>query len=149
MCFVLYAGTSKPMPQKEWRNDAPDLSISALTERDRPIATHFSKPIVQYVGSTSGCGCDFPNVMYQNGEWPWFDDGHHDPDQDARDRYNRQGLFDLLQATGEQTVELYGVWDGDFEIPPAVREEIPVIDILEPSFLLKEQGFYVVRLACR
>ena len=46
MCFVLYAGTSKPMPRKEWSNDAPDLSVQVLTERESPIAAHFSKPTV-------------------------------------------------------------------------------------------------------
>jgi len=110
MCFVLYAGTSKPIPLKEWCNDVPDLSVKALTERETPTTAHFSKPKVQYIGSTSHCGCNFPHVMFQNGDWPWFDDGDHDPEQEPRDEYNRQGLVNLLRATGEQTVELYGVW---------------------------------------
>jgi hypothetical protein len=147
MCFVLYAGTSKPMRPKEWRYDAPDLSIRELSERESPIATHFSKPHVQYIGSIAGCGCDFPFVMHQNGEWPWFDDGHRDSEQEARDRYNREGLVALLQASGEQTLELYGVWDGDFTIVPAVREEISLDALLDPSFHFKERGFYVVRVA--
>lgn len=146
MCFVLYAGTSKPMPLKQWRNDAPDLSVAALTEHDTPIAAHFSKPAVQYIGATSGCGCDFPHVTIQNGDWPWFDDGEHDPEQEARDHYNRETLVSLLQATDEQIVELYGVWDGDLTIPPAAREEIMSTEILDASFRFKEQGFYVVRL---
>jgi len=78
MCFVLYAGTSKPMPRKEWRNEAPDLSVKTLTERESPITAHFSKPEVQYIGSTSDCGCDFPHVMFQNGDWPWFEDADDD-----------------------------------------------------------------------
>ena len=44
-------------------------------------------------------------------------------------------------------MEPYGVWDGDFATPPAVREEIIVTAILDPSFRFKEQGFYIVRLA--
>lgn len=48
MCFVLYAGTSKPIPRKEWRDDAPDLSVEPLNEDEAPIAAHFSKPTVQY-----------------------------------------------------------------------------------------------------
>ena len=135
------------MRPKEWRYDAPDLCVQALSERDSPIATHFSKPHVQYIGSTAGCGCDFPWVMLQNGEWPWFDDGNRDAEQEARDRYNREGLVDLLRASGEQTVELYGVWDGDFTIAPAAREEISLAALLDRSFQFKEQGFYVVRLA--
>lgn len=146
MCFVLYAGTSTPMPRKAWRSEAPGLSVQALTERDAPIAAHFSKPAVQYIGSTSGCGCDFPNVMFQNGGWPWFDDGNRAPEQEASDRYNRQGLVDLLKGSREETVELYGVWDGDFSVPPAAREEIALAAILDPSFRLKERGLYIVRL---
>ena len=149
MCFVLYAGTSKPIPLKEWCNDVPDLSVKALTERETPTTAHFSKPKVQYIGSTSDCGCNFPHVMFQNGDWPWFDDGDHDPEQESRDEYNRQGLVNLLRATGEQTVELYGVWDGDFDFatPPVVREEITLTAILDLDFRFKEQAFYVVRLA--
>jgi hypothetical protein len=93
------------MPQKEWNKDAPDLSVMGLSERESPIAAHFSKPRVQYIGSTSCCGCDFPHLMYQNGDWPWFDDGDPHPEQDAHDRYNREGLVDLLRATGEETLD--------------------------------------------
>src|SRR5947209_472061 len=133
MCFVLYAGTAKPMPRKEWREDARDLSVRALTERESPIAAHFSLSAVQYVGSTSCCGCDFPYIMLQNGDWPWFDYVGFNPERDASDHYNRVGLVNLLQATGDQTVELYGVWAGNFASPPATREEIALTAILDPS----------------
>jgi hypothetical protein len=148
MCFVLYAGTSHPIPSKEWRKDAPDLSVRSLIEREFPIATHFSKPQVQYVGSTSGCGCDFPHVMFQNGGWPWFDDAEPESEREASERYNREGLVAVLRGTGEPAVELYGVWDGnfDFTTPPATREEISVETILGRDFRFKEQGFYVVTL---
>ena len=69
MCFVLYAGTSHPIPRREWRKDAPDLSVKSLTERESPIAAHFSKPQIQYIGSTSDYGCDFPYLVFQSGEW--------------------------------------------------------------------------------
>lgn len=151
MCFVLYAGTSGPIPRKEWRKDAPDLSVKALTERESPITTHFSKPEVQYIGSTSDCGCDFPHVMYQNGDWPWFDDGQEDElerQRKATEQHNRERLVALLRHTGESDVELYGVWDGDFDFKtaPAVHEEIHLEAILDPAFRFKEQGFYTVHL---
>jgi len=151
MCFVLYAGTSKPMPRKEWRNDAPDLSVKVLTERESPITAHFSKPEVQCIGSTSDCGCDFPHVTFQNGDWPWFEDENEDEldrQRKATERYNREGLVTLLRQTGESIVELYGVWDGDFDFrtSPAAHEEIPLEAILDPAFRFKEQGFYLVRL---
>ena len=139
------------MARKEWRNDAPDFSVKGLTERESPITAHFSKPEVQYIGSTSQCGCDFPNVMFQNGDWPWFEDEDEDEldrKRKATEQYNREGLVTLLRQPGESIVELYGVWDGDFDFrtPPAAREQIHLEAILDPAFRFKEQGFYVVSL---
>ena len=74
MCFVLYAGTDKPITRIEGSADSPAISVKDLTDRERPIAAHFTKQFVQYVGSTSGCGCNFPSVMFQNGDFralPW------------------------------------------------------------------------------
>lgn len=147
MCFVLYAGTSRAMRPIEWREDAPDLSVHALSDHESPIAAHFSKPEVQYIGSTSGCGCDFPYVMLPIGEGPSSDDDEGDPESSAIHRRNREGLVALLQATGEQSVELYGVWDGDFRKQPVSREELSLETLLESKFWFKEQGFYVVRIA--
>jgi hypothetical protein len=147
MCFLLYAGTIKPLLRKAWRVDAPDLSVTSLTERESPIKAHFRKPEIQCVGSTSGCGCHFPHLMFQNGDWPWFDDAEEDnPELEESDRYNREALAALLQASGEQTVELYGVWDGNFAKPPQAREEINLRTLTQPNFRFKEKGFYVVHL---
>jgi hypothetical protein len=89
--------------------------------------------------------------MYQNGEWPWFEDEEEDEFDRQRktcEGYNRESLVALLRKTCEPTVELYGVWDGDFDFttPPVNREEISVDDILSRDFRFKEQGFYSVRL---
>jgi hypothetical protein len=148
MCFVLYAGTSHPITLKEWRKEAPDLSVKPLTGRESPIATYFSKPQVQCIGSTSDCGCDFPHVMFQNGAWPWFDDDEPEPEREANERYNRERLVALLRESGEPEIELYGAWDGnfDFTTPPAIRETISVETLLERGFRFKEQGFYVVTI---
>jgi hypothetical protein len=146
VCFVLYGGTNRHLPRKAWRSNAPDLSVRPLTEHENLIKANFSKPEVQYIGSTSGCGCDFPHVMFQNGQWPWFDDGEGDAEQETSERYNREALASLLQASGEPAVELYGVWDGDFATPLQAREEISLKTLNEPTFRFKEQGFYVVRL---
>ena len=110
MCFVFCAGTTKPMLFKEWRSDAPELSVKPLTERESPITAHFSKPEVQYIGSTSACGCDFPHVMFQNGEWPWFEDENEDEvdrQRKATEQLNREGLVTLLRQTCESSVESY------------------------------------------
>jgi len=149
MCFVLYAGTSKPIHRKNFDLHAPDVSVEALSDREEPVRAFFGKPEVQYVGSTSQCGCDFGSVMFQNGEWPWWDDGEgSNPEHEGRERQSREGLVSLLKGTGEEAVELYGEWDGGHGFPagPRIREEIFVTDILDRRFRFKEQGFYTVQV---
>lgn len=67
--------------------------------------------------------------MYQSGGWPWYDFGEEDEldrQTKASENYNREQLVAVLRQTGEPTIELYGVWDGDFDFsaPPVNREEI-------------------------
>ena len=145
MCFVVYAGTERPLSRKPWDSKAPDISVSDLSERDRPLTAHFSKPEVQYIGSTSGCGCDFPHVTFQNGEWPWFAEFEVESQRES-ERYNQRALASLLRSSGEESVELYGVWDGDFATPPKAREESSLEALIAPDFRFKELGLYVVRL---
>lgn len=120
MCFVLYAGPDKPLPRKEWRMDAAGLPVASLAERQNPVRAHFSKPEIQCIGSTSGCGCDFAPAMLRNGDWPGFDDDQPDAGQKASGHYNREAPAARLKASGEQTLQLCGVWDSDFDFaaPP-------------------------------
>jgi hypothetical protein len=147
MCFVLYVGTRNPLPQKKWQKDAPVPSVEPLTDRDTPIKAHFSNPEVHYIGSTSGCGCDFPHATLQNGAWPeceYIAEGPEIAECVVSDRHNREALVDFLRKTGDRVVELYGVWDGDFAEVPKAQESIMVEKILDSTFLFKERGFYKV-----
>ena len=144
MCFMLYAGTSKPIPRREWLKSAPDISVASLTEHDSLIKARFKSPEIQSIGSTAGCGCDFPHVLLQNGEWPVFD--FDDAERVATFGHNRRALATLLRDTGEETIELYGLWWGNFAKEPLASEQIPLLRILEPDFLFREQVFYRVSL---
>jgi hypothetical protein len=147
---MLYAGTTKPLPRKNWDKDACDLCVESLVERDASVLTHFSLPEVQYIGSTSGCGCEFPHVTLTRGEWVGYLEVEvDDPEWEAGERVNREALVTLLRGSGEKIAELYGIWlsnDGDFAKPVNVREEIPLARILEADFRFKERGFYRVSL---
>jgi hypothetical protein len=151
MCFVLYAGTMTPLPRRSFDKDSSDLPVESLTERDAAIKQHFSAREVQYIGSSSSCGCAFPHAMYQSGGWPEID--YREPPQDELDRarertelQNREALVALLRTTGDEMIELYGVWDGDFATPPQSIEEIPIARLLDANFCFKEQGFYKISL---
>lgn len=146
MCFLLYAGTTKPIPRNEWREGAVTLPVESLAEHDAPIRAHFGNPEVQYIGSTSGCGCDFPHLLMQNGGWPFLKDPRRGAERDASDRHNMEALVALLRTTGEETVELYGVWDGNFANTPRAREDVSLENLLVADFHFKEGGFYRVSL---
>ena len=146
MCFVLYAATTKPLPRKKWELGSLELPVESLSARDAIVKGHFNNPEIQYIGSTSGCGCDFPWVTFQGGDWPYFEDPEADAERSVSERLNRQTLVRLLKSTGE-SVELYGIWDGDFAEAPQAHETIPLEAILSPGFRFKERGFYTVRIA--
>jgi len=118
MCF--YTGTNKPIPRREWSKRAPDISVSSLTEHDALIKAHFKSSEVQAIGSTAGCGCNFPHVLLQKGEWPIFD--FDDTERVAKFGQNRRALDTLLRDTGEKTTELYGLWWGNFAKEPLAYE---------------------------
>ena len=139
---MLYAGTNKAIPRKEWLKNAPDISVTSLTEHDAAIKAHFKNPEVQLIGSTSGCGCDFPHVLLQNGDWPKFD--FDDAERIAVFGQNRNALATLLRNTGEKTIELYGLWWGNFAKEPLAYQDIPFQRMPEPAFLFREQVFYRV-----
>jgi hypothetical protein len=139
---MLYAGTSNAIPRREWQKSAPNISVVSLTEHDAPIKVHFKSLEIQCIGSTSGCGCDFPHVLLQNGEWPTFDSD--DAERVATFAQNRNALAALLRNTADETIELYGLWWGDFAKEPLAYEDIPFLRILEPDFLFRERVLYRV-----
>jgi hypothetical protein len=151
MCFVLYVGTTNPLPRRKFNKDAADLPVESLSERDAAVRQHFNTPEVQYVGSSSGCGCDFPHAMFQNGGWPeiefyrYAEKGEESIAREMVHRQNCEALVALLRGTGDKVVELYGVWDGAFSKVQA-KENIAVDRLLDPGFHFKEQGFYKVSI---
>ena len=143
---MLYAGTSNPIPRKAWREDALDISVQSLEGNEQQIRAHFSKPAVQNIGSTSCCGCDFPNAMFQNGGWPEIEYSERDEEQSQSDQFNREALVKLLRTIDEDWIELYGIWAGDCMETPVVREEVFAQNLLDLHFYFKERGFYKVVL---
>lgn len=143
---MLYAGTERPIARVALNQNARDLSVSTLKEGEEQIRQHFTQPEVQYIGSTTGCGCGFSSVMEQNGGWPFGEDPDEvrDPDDIAEDLFNREGLVRLLRSTGEEVIELYGIWADRVSEPPHIHEEIALGEILKPDFRFKEFGFYRV-----
>jgi hypothetical protein len=152
MCFVLYAGTTKPLPRSEWLEDAPRVCVEPLRPGESQVVAYFSQPEVQTIVSTAGCGCDFPHEnLLATGEWVGY--GNEEQEEAGWERseaVNRGQLVELLRGNAAALVELYSSWDdGDFSQQVKsvrFRQEISLDVILDLSFRFKEQGFYQVRL---
>lgn len=147
MCFQLYAGTSSPLARSSWNRNDPHVHVCDLNESDRWALTIFTKPEVQYVGSTSDCGCDFPYALQnRKGDWPDGMDQAGDADRIAVEKQNREELCRLLSSVDEADAELYGIWSGNEGKEPLIREEIALDKISCENFRFREYGFYRVRL---
>jgi hypothetical protein len=147
MCFMLFVGTDVPLPLKEWDKEAPDVWVRSVGENEAAIRAHFTKPVVQYVGASSSCGCDFPHWLLFNGKAPADEFDERDEDQKKNNYKNASGLAKLLRESGERAVEFYGVWAGKWAMPPIGVKDIALEEIVSPSFLLGEQVFYRVRVS--
>jgi hypothetical protein len=120
--------------------------VQPIRDEEAAIRAHFSTAEVQHIGSTSCCGCDFPNLIYQNGGWPAPFEEELTSEQLESDRFNRDSLAALLESSGEEFVELYGLWAGGFAEEPRIREEISINAIRSGDFHFKQRGFYRVTL---
>jgi hypothetical protein len=100
MCFTLYAGTAEPLPRKAWDKVDRGLSLAPLAGGDSTVASHFSLEVVQRIVD--------------------------DPGLKATERMNREALVLLLRDSGERTIELYGIWDDEFEKPVMSGSRFPL-----------------------
>ncbi len=146
MCFFLFAGTSRPLPRSEWIKDGPLINVRDLDESDTWTWSIFTKPEIQYIGSDTGCGCGFPSVMHQNGDWPYWLDPVKDAEEIEQNKKICSKLCEILALADEDWIELYGIWAGNEGKDPLIREEISLGDIRGKLFRFKEGGFHRVRL---
>ena len=147
MCFQLYCGTQEPLPRSEWNKDDPHVFVCDLEESESWTRSIFSKQEIQYIGSTSCCGCAFPSVMQDRaGDWPYWLDPVKDAETIASDQQECDELCRLLSRQDEDEIELYGIWAGNEGCKPLAREEVSLGDIRRELFRFKEGGFYRVKL---
>ncbi|HEY3928053.1 MAG TPA: hypothetical protein VGL89_06750 [Candidatus Koribacter sp.] len=144
MCYLLFARTTLPLVQKEWRKETTEVCAAPLNESEYPVAGNFAPGIVQVISSTSGCGCYFPFVEHQRGAWRWDDD--LDDETIANEQINREGLARLLQTSEEDFVELYGCWIDKVREPIQDREQVTLNDIVQSSFRFRELVLYRVSM---
>lgn len=148
MCFVLYLGARVAPPivgpagkmVKGW------LHTRALRECDLPVCTHFTLPHVVYVGSDTGCGCNFRNASYQQGCWPEEQSCDEAKAQVTQPNHESLVAFIRQHFADEMFVELYGCWSGDEARPELERRELELAQLRSPGFYFHHRSSCQVNL---
>src|SRR5262245_47414399 len=107
MCLMLYMGSQQALPESA----AADVSVERVEEAQQAVKQWFARPVVQYIGSHSGCSCGFPHVVAET-VIEYFDGMLLDSEERAADLGSVTALIELVRAALEmgQPVELYPVW---------------------------------------
>jgi hypothetical protein len=148
MCFVLYIGANVILPEVPVNENNLGIHTECLNENDAAVASHFSTRNVIYLGSTQGCGCGFRHALLESNGNEWMPVVYEKDEDMADDQINMLGLHNYLRHfidNGEK-VELYGIWDGDYNEKPLSKQELLLADLLKTTFYLKERGFYIIKI---
>ena len=131
-----------------WNEQNRGLWTAVLTEHDRVVRGKFTLSSVVYVGSDQSCGCGFRHAMFQQGGWPeesLADELDYDPSE-TQPNHDALVAFLRLHFAAEPFVELYGLWDGEFDASAESYQEVSLSRLAEPRFYFRERGFYRVAL---
>lgn len=145
MCMVFYLGSKERLPIIPYNLDRPAFNSRELDKSELAVRHHFTTPYITYVGSDTGCGCEFRYA--QKEQDGWIPVVGFDEMQDENIQNNQMALYNYIKTyVLEGRAELYGCWDGDYNEQAESKEEIIIEDVLNKDFFFKERGFYSVHV---
>ena len=132
MCMVVYIASRSPLPLVLWRDAAPAFNVTALTEHEERVRSHFSLPHVRCAGSHTSCGCG-------------FNEGCH-PDADLKERAAALGSSAILaRFVREHRVEqVYSCWSGDEGEPQEFTRRIGPEALVADNFVFRERELLTI-----
>jgi hypothetical protein len=132
MCMVVYIASRSPLPLVPWGDDAPAFNVTALTEHEERVRSHFSLPHVRYAGSHTHCGCG-------------FNEGRH-PDADPQERIAALASSAMLaRFVREHRVEqVYSCWSVDEGEPQEFARRIVPAALVADDFVLRERELLTI-----
>lgn len=132
MCMVVYIASSSPLPLVPWRDDAPAFNVTALSEHEERVRSHFSLPHVRCAGSHTSCGCG-------------FNEGRH-PDTDPKERIAAlESSAQLARVVREHRVgQVYSCWSGDEGEPQEFARRIAPEALVADDFVFRERELLTI-----
>lgn len=136
MCLAVYISTDKELETGTFVAGQTYIYFEKPTvEEAKALRPKFSKKNIYYVGSSSGCSCDFG-----------FDseDFYATELISEEDKKSPQKLIEFLtEMTLSENIEFYCCWEGDWNLPVESKREIDIRNIsLENNYFgPKEREF--------
>ena len=136
MCLAVYISTDKELELGTFVAGQTDIYFEKPTDEEvNALRPKFSKKNIYYVGSSSGCSCDFGFDSED------FNDAELVSEEDKK---SPQKLIDFLtEMTVQENIELYCCWEGDWNLPTESKVEIDIrtISLDKNYFGPKEKEF--------
>jgi hypothetical protein len=136
MCLAVYISTDKELELETFVAGQTDIYFEKPSdEEENALRPKFSNKNIYYVGSSSGCSCDFG-----------FDSEDFSDTELVReeDKKSPQKLIDFLtEMTLLENIEFYCCWEGDWNFPIESKIEIDIksISLDKNYFGLQEKEF--------
>ena len=122
MCLAVYISTNKELELGTFVPGQTDIYFEKPSNsEENALRPKFSNKYIYYVGSSSGCSCDF---LFDSED---FSDTELLSVEDQR---SPQKLIDFLtEMTLQESIEFYCCWEGDWNLPIENRIEIDIRNI--------------------
>lgn len=148
MCFALYLASNTPIPIIPWDENTRLLHTERVDTADPRIQGKFKYSNIAYIGTDTCCGCGFRNVPFQDGSWPgenWYTDIEESVIE-KQPNHEQLVKFITENFSDQDSVELYGIWEGLPAKPILSDQTISQSKLLDPHFFFREDGHYMVLL---
>ncbi|MBX7187073.1 MAG: hypothetical protein K1Y01_18175 [Vicinamibacteria bacterium] len=148
--MALYLATTHPVAPVPFDQHRPGFNVRPVTEEREMVRERFSKPLVVYLGSHTGCSCGFGYCTDERA--PIAEPDPENAEDVAEHRCAQESVAALRAClvdclTREPVVELFACWEGDQGSDPASIVKVSPEHFGEGSFRLVEKRFYEVHRA--
>lgn len=116
MCLAVYISTEKELELESFVAGQTYIYFEKPSiKEENALRPKFSKTNIYYVGSSSGCSCDFSF------------DSEDFSDLSEEDKKSPQKLIDFVtEMTLSESIEFYCCWECDWNIPIESTKEIDI-----------------------
>jgi hypothetical protein len=134
---MLYLASENSLPVEKFEDCNPTFYVEKFKTLFNAMNITFNKKHIYYVGSDEGCSCGFKLEV---------DCKHQEDLVNEQKKSNQIALHNYLKKCleFEETVELYGIYNGDEGQRVVSEREVSVNELLKDDFYFIEKELLIV-----